>query len=177
MIRVIRRFLRPYRSELLLVIVLLFVQAIGNLYLPELNAEIINEGVAKGDTDAVLRIGAVMLGVSFLLMVAAGIAAWFSALVAMGFALIFKASGVFNFAQGAMVLFAALCIARLSEKMPLLAAVAITLVIMTALAIPFAVFAGPRSTLYGIGVGIGLAIVYWVTLSVCGALGAGGSPS
>lgn len=47
-------------------------------------------------------------------------------------------------------------------------------VIMTALAIPFAVFAGPRSTLYGIGVGIALAIVYWVTLSVCGALGAGG---
>ena len=47
-------------------------------------------------------------------------------------------------------------------------------VIMTALAIPFAVFAGPRSTLYGIGVGIALAIVYWVTLSICGALGAGG---
>lgn len=55
-------------------------------------------------------------------------------LVAMGFALIFKASGVFNFAQGAMVLFAALCIARLSEVMPLLAAVALTLVIMTLLA-------------------------------------------
>ena len=41
------------------------------------------------------------------------------ALVALGFVLIFKASGVFNFAQGAMVLFAALAVARLSEKMPL----------------------------------------------------------
>lgn len=40
------------------------------------------------------------------------------ALVALGFVLIFKASGVFNFAQGAMVLFAALAMARLSEWIP-----------------------------------------------------------
>jgi branched-chain amino acid transport system permease protein len=39
-------------------------------------------------------------------------------LVALGFVLIFKASGVFNFAQGAMVLFAALSLARLSEMDP-----------------------------------------------------------
>jgi branched-chain amino acid transport system permease protein len=44
-------------------------------------------------------------------------------LVALGFALIFKASGVFNFAQGAMVLFAALAVARLAEQMPLWAAI------------------------------------------------------
>ena len=40
------------------------------------------------------------------------------ALVALGFVLIFKASGVFNFAQGAMVLFAALAMARLAEWIP-----------------------------------------------------------
>ena len=40
------------------------------------------------------------------------------ALVALGFVLIFKASGVFNFAQGAMVLFAALAMARFSEWIP-----------------------------------------------------------
>ena len=45
-------------------------------------------------------------------------------LVALGFVLIFKASGVFNFAQGAMVLFAALSLARLSEVMPLAVALA-----------------------------------------------------
>ncbi len=56
------------------------------------------------------------------------------ALVALGFVLIFKASGVFNFAQGAMVLFAALSVARLSEAMPLILAVALTVVIMVALA-------------------------------------------
>ncbi len=55
-------------------------------------------------------------------------------LVALGFVLIFKTSGVFNFAQGAMVLFAALSLARLSEAMPFLLALAITIVIMVALA-------------------------------------------
>ena len=40
------------------------------------------------------------------------------ALIAIGFVLIFKASGVFNFAQGAMVLFAALAMARFSEWIP-----------------------------------------------------------
>ena len=55
-------------------------------------------------------------------------------LVALGFALIFKASGVFNFAQGAMVLFAALAVARLAEQMPLWAAMLLAMVIMVALA-------------------------------------------
>ena len=55
-------------------------------------------------------------------------------LVALGFVLIFKASGVFNFAQGAMVLFAALAVARLAEKMPVWAAVLAAVVIMIALA-------------------------------------------
>ena len=56
------------------------------------------------------------------------------ALVALGFVLIFKASGVFNFAQGAMVLFAALAVARLSEVMPLVVAIACAIVIMVVLA-------------------------------------------
>jgi branched-chain amino acid transport system permease protein len=55
-------------------------------------------------------------------------------LVALGFVLIFKASGVFNFAQGAMVLFAALAVARLSEKMPLWLAIVLAALIMVALA-------------------------------------------
>jgi len=46
--------------------------------------------------------------------------------------------------------------------------------IMTLLAVPFAVTTGRRGALYGIGIGIVLAIVYWTTLSVFGALGAGG---
>jgi branched-chain amino acid transport system permease protein len=55
-------------------------------------------------------------------------------LVALGLVLIFKASGVFNFAQGAMVLFAALSLVRLMEKMPFALALAFTLAIMVAVA-------------------------------------------
>ncbi len=55
-------------------------------------------------------------------------------LVALGFALIFKASGVFNFAQGAMVLFAALAVARMAEVMPLWAAIVLATGIMVVLA-------------------------------------------
>ncbi|HWM86907.1 MAG TPA: branched-chain amino acid ABC transporter permease [Kofleriaceae bacterium] len=56
------------------------------------------------------------------------------ALVALGFVLIYKASGIFNFAQGAMVLFAALSMARLSEVLPFPLALAATLAIMVLLA-------------------------------------------
>jgi len=61
-------------------------------------------------------------------------------LVALGFVLIFKASGVFNFAQGAMVLFAALTLVRLMEILkgtfsPFLLALAITIVVMIGLAL------------------------------------------
>ena len=55
-------------------------------------------------------------------------------LVALGFVLIFKASGVFNFAQGAMVLFAALSVARMAEVMPLWLAMLLAVGIMVALA-------------------------------------------
>src|SRR5262249_50102540 len=55
-------------------------------------------------------------------------------LVALGFVLIFKASGVFNCAQGAMVLFSALSFGGLSEFMPLVLAFALSVLIMIALA-------------------------------------------
>jgi len=47
-------------------------------------------------------------------------------------------------------------------------------VVMTLLAVPFAVTTGRRGALYGIGMAIVLAIVYWLLFSVCGAIGAGG---
>ena len=55
-------------------------------------------------------------------------------LVALGLVLIFKASGVFNFAQGAMVLFAALSLVRIAEKLPFPVAVLAVVMIMVALA-------------------------------------------
>ena len=53
-------------KETALVIGLLFVQSIANLYLPELNADIINNGVVKGDLDYIWRTGAVMILVTLL---------------------------------------------------------------------------------------------------------------
>jgi ATP-binding cassette, subfamily B, multidrug efflux pump len=84
-IGLLRTYLRPYAGPLLLVIGLLLVQAIGNLYLPDLNADIINNGVAKGDNDYILRVGGLMLGVTALLGVAAIIGVYWSSRVSMGF--------------------------------------------------------------------------------------------
>ncbi len=83
MIRLLRAYLVPYRWPLLLVVVLVAIQAIANLYLPSLNADIINNGVVEGDIDYILRIGAVMLGVTFLAAVCAIISVFWSARIAM----------------------------------------------------------------------------------------------
>jgi ATP-binding cassette, subfamily B, multidrug efflux pump len=78
-------FLRPYGRPLILVVALLLVQSLANLYLPELNADIIDNGVAKGDTDYILRTGAVMLVVTVVLGIVSIVAVYWAARVAMGF--------------------------------------------------------------------------------------------
>ncbi len=80
-----RRFLPAYRWPILLVILLLLVQAIANLFLPELNAEIINNGVATGDTEYILRTGGFMLLVTLALGIAAVIGVYYGARTAMSF--------------------------------------------------------------------------------------------
>lgn len=85
MIRLLRQFLHPYRRTLVVIVLLLIVQAIGQLYLPNLNASIINNGVLKGDTDYILRIGAFMLLVTAVFTVAAVVAVYYSARTAMRF--------------------------------------------------------------------------------------------
>ena len=79
------RHLRPYRWQLTLVVVLLLVQAIGQLWLPSLNADIINKGVLTGDTGYIVRTGGMMLAVTLLLGVASIVGSYFTALTAMGF--------------------------------------------------------------------------------------------
>src|SRR5256886_449129 len=61
LIRLLRSYLQPYTREVAIVIVLVLVQSIANLYLPNLNADIINNGVAKGDIPYIWRTGAVTL--------------------------------------------------------------------------------------------------------------------
>jgi len=85
LIRLLRTHLRPYRRWLVAVVAFQFVGTIASLYLPSLNADIIDRGVAVGDTDQILRTGGWMLLVS-LLQIACSIAAvYFGAKTAMGF--------------------------------------------------------------------------------------------
>ena len=85
MIRLLRTYLRPYAGQLAIVIALLLVGAIGNLYLPDLQGDIINNGVVKGDTDYILRIGGLMLLVTAVVGLSAGAAVYFSSRVANAF--------------------------------------------------------------------------------------------
>jgi ATP-binding cassette subfamily B multidrug efflux pump len=85
MIALLRTYLRPYRAALTLVVGLLTVQALATLYLPELNGNIINNGVAKGDTAYILSTGALMLGISFVVVVASIIAVYWGSKTGMAF--------------------------------------------------------------------------------------------
>jgi ABC-type multidrug transport system fused ATPase/permease subunit len=62
--RLLRAFLRPHAGAVALVVSLLAVQAAGNLYLPDLNADIINKGVLDGNVGYIWRTGALMGGIA-----------------------------------------------------------------------------------------------------------------
>ena len=66
LVSLLRTHLRPYRTLLAGVLILQIVQVMASLYLPNLNARIIDTGLAQGDTGYIWRIGALMLGVSVL---------------------------------------------------------------------------------------------------------------
>ncbi|MDO8847218.1 MAG: ABC transporter ATP-binding protein [Coriobacteriia bacterium] len=79
------RYLKPYWKQIALVSTLVLIQAIANLYLPDLNANIINDGVAKGDTDFILREGTIMLAVTLVLGVVSIISVYWGSRTAMAF--------------------------------------------------------------------------------------------
>jgi ATP-binding cassette subfamily B multidrug efflux pump len=77
------RYLKPYRWLLLGVLVFQFLSALASLYLPSLNADIINNGVSKGDTEYIWSTGMFMLAISLGQIIAAIIATYFAAKAAM----------------------------------------------------------------------------------------------
>lgn len=83
--RLLLTHLKPYRKGLAMVVVLALIQALANLYLPDLNAHIINNGVAQGDTGYILRMGGFMLVVALLLGVVSVVLVYWGSKVAMGF--------------------------------------------------------------------------------------------
>ncbi len=83
LVRLLRDYLRPYRKPVALVVLLQLVQTLATLYLPTLNADIIDNGVIKGDTRYILHTGGLMLAVAFVQITCAAGAVYFGARTAM----------------------------------------------------------------------------------------------
>jgi len=77
------QYLRPQRALLLAVVVFQLAASIASLYLPTLNADIIDQGVARGDTDYILRTGGWMLMITLLQIACTIAAVYFGAKAAM----------------------------------------------------------------------------------------------
>ena len=101
LITLVRRFLAAYRGPLTVVVTLQFVGTVMALYLPTLNADIIDNGVVTGDTGYIVRTGVRMLVVALVQICCSVGAVWFGARTAMGFgrdvrAAIFHRVGTFS---------------------------------------------------------------------------------
>ncbi len=89
------RFMKPYRWMVALVLVLAFAQAMANLFLPTLIADIVDNGIVKGDTGYIWRTGGVMLLITLGGVICAIFGSFFAARVAVGFGKIIRAQ-LFN---------------------------------------------------------------------------------
>ncbi|MET9392069.1 ABC transporter ATP-binding protein [Streptomyces sp. NPDC006624] len=69
LIRLLRTYLRPYKRPITLLVLLQFLQTCATLYLPTLNADIIDQGVVNGDTGYIVSYGALMIGISLVQVV------------------------------------------------------------------------------------------------------------
>jgi ATP-binding cassette, subfamily B, multidrug efflux pump len=93
------RFMKPYRRILVLVVVLAFAQAMANLYLPTLFANIVDKGIIGNDIGYIWRTGGIMLLITFGGTVAAVVGIFFSSQVATGFGKIIRAKLFTHVAQ------------------------------------------------------------------------------
>ncbi|CAL8896729.1 ABC transporter ATP-binding protein [Kocuria varians] len=84
LLRLLRTSTRPYLPWVVGVLVFQLLSTIATLFLPSLNARIIDDGVARGDTDFIWRTGALMLAVALGQIVTAVAAVWCGARTAMG---------------------------------------------------------------------------------------------
>jgi ABC-type multidrug transport system fused ATPase/permease subunit len=85
LLALLRQYARPYRRPLCAVLLLQLISTLASLYLPTVNAAIIDDGVAKGDTAAIMRLGVVMLAVTGLQALCAVGAVYFGSRTGMGF--------------------------------------------------------------------------------------------
>jgi ATP-binding cassette, subfamily B, multidrug efflux pump len=85
LVQLLRTYLVPYRRFLMAVVALQLVGTLAALYLPSLNADIIDNGVAQGDSGYIVRVGGLMLMVTVVQVICTVTAVWFGARTAMGF--------------------------------------------------------------------------------------------
>ncbi|MDT5255316.1 MAG: ATP-binding cassette, subfamily multidrug efflux pump [Mycobacterium sp.] len=85
LLALLRQYIRPYRRLVAVLVVLQLISTLASLYLPTVNAAIIDEGVAKGDTAIIVRLGMVMLSVTGLQVLCAVGATYFGSRTGMGF--------------------------------------------------------------------------------------------
>ena len=85
LVELLRTYLRPYKGLIALVVVFQGFQAIANLLLPTLNADIIDEGVVQGDSGRIWSLGAVMIAITVGQLVFAAAAVYCGSRAAMGF--------------------------------------------------------------------------------------------
>lgn len=81
--RILKRYLRPSAPLIVGVVVFQLAQALASLLLPALNADIIDRGIARGDTGYILSVGGMMLGITLVQIACAITAVYFGARVAM----------------------------------------------------------------------------------------------
>jgi ABC-type multidrug transport system fused ATPase/permease subunit len=84
LLALLRRYVRPYRGPLAAVAALQVVSNMASLYLPTVNAAIIDDGVAKGDTETIVELGGVMLAVTALQVLCAVGAVYYGSRAATG---------------------------------------------------------------------------------------------
>ena len=85
LLALVRRYVRPYRRLIAAVMVLQTISTLASLYLPTVNAAIIDDGVARGDTALISRLGLVMLAVTGVQGICAIGAVYFGSRTGMGF--------------------------------------------------------------------------------------------
>jgi len=85
LLALLRQYIRPYRRLVAVLMVLQTISTLATLYLPTVNATIIDDGVAKGDTATIVRLGMVMLGVTGVQAVCSIAAVYFGSRTGMGF--------------------------------------------------------------------------------------------
>ncbi|WP_428341234.1 ABC transporter ATP-binding protein [Mycobacterium sp.] len=85
LVALLRQFVRPYRWPVAAVMALQLVSTLASLYLPTVNATIIDDGIAKGDSDTIIRLGVLMFAVTALQVLCAVGAVYFGSRAGMGF--------------------------------------------------------------------------------------------